>query len=134
MQPELTQTFEPEDDDLDLDLKFPEHLFRSNIRNAISACAGDSDSLLGTTSDTTHLLLYHFASLIAKLHVANSLAEVRAAAAPFAKLSAGFRAKLEGGEVRLPYMGKGLDRVVSEIEQRATAVADVLQSTNHGGE
>ena len=103
-----------------------------HIRSAIQSNAGDTLSLLGTTSDATQLLLYGFTTLIAKLHTANSLAEVREAAAPFAELSAGFLAKVEGGEVKLPFMVKGLDSVVSDIEQRATAVAEVLQSTTNG--
>ena len=103
-----------------------------HIRSAIQSNAGDTLSLLGTTSDATQLLLYGFTTLIAKLHTANSLAEVREAAAPFAELSAGFLAKVEGGEVKLPFMVKGLDSVVSDIEQRATTVAEVLQSTTNG--
>ena len=96
------------------------------IRQKIQQQAGDNHSLLGTTSDATHLLLYGFTSLIAKLHNANSLADVKEAAAPFAELSADFQARLENGEIKLPFMDKGLDMVVDDIERRATAVADVL--------
>jgi hypothetical protein len=126
MEPELAQPIALADDDVDQ--KFPEQVLKSNVRNAISAQAGDTESLLGTTADATQLLLYGFATLIVKLHTANSLAGVREAAAPFADLSAGFLAKVEAGEARLPFMDKGLETVVSEIEQRATAVAEVLQS------
>lgn len=96
------------------------------VRSGIEKSVGDNASLLGTTSDATHLLLYGFTSLIAKLHNANSLADVKEAAAPFAELSAGFQERLENGEVKLPFMDKGLDVVVGDIERRATVVADVL--------
>jgi len=37
-----------------------------------------------------------------------------------------FLAKVDSGEIRLPYMDKGIDSVMTEIEQRATKVSDVL--------
>ena len=110
----------------------PEHLIKQRIRDAVHAQAGDPESMLGTTADATQLLLYSFTTLIAKLHTANSLAEVRQAAAPFADLSADFIAKIDAGEVKLPFMNKGLESVVGDIEQRATAVAKVLESTTDG--
>ena len=103
-----------------------------DIRSQISSAVGDTESLLGTTADATQLLLYGFTTLSAKLHTAKSRAAVREAAAPFAELSAGFLAKVESGEVKLPFMAKGLESVVIDIEQRATAVAEVLQSTTNG--
>lgn len=119
-----------EEADYNIELEAEEK--RSVIRQQISKTAGDNATLLGTTSDATQLLFYGFTSLIAKLNTANSLAEVRAAAAPFADLSAGFLTKVEDGEVKLPFMIKGLDSVVSDIEQLATAVAVVLQSATNG--
>ena len=111
----------------------PEHLVRQRIRDAVHAAAGDPESLIGTTADATQLLLYGFTTLITKLHTAKSLAEVREAAAPFADLSASFLAKLDADEVKLPFMVKGLESVVSDIEKRATAVTEVLQSLPKGG-
>lgn len=101
---------------------------KSAIRQKIAAKAGDEASLLGTTSDAAALAIYGLAALVAKLSTANSLAEVRDAAAPFAALSADFLAKVESGEVKLPFMLKGLDTVVTDIETRATAVSDALKS------
>jgi len=101
----------------------------SIVRQKIQQTAGDTDRLLGTTSDTTHLLLYGFATLIASLHSANafnSLSKLREATAPFANLSSDFLAKVESGAVKLPFIGKGLENVIAEIEQRATAVAEVF--------
>lgn len=102
------------------------------VRKAIAEKAGDEASLLGTTSDAAALAIYGLASLVAKLATANSLAEVREAAEPFAQLSAGFLAKVESGEVVLPFMLKGLDNTVAEIETRATAVSGALQSAQKG--
>ena len=73
----------------------------------------------------------------AKLSTAQSIAEVRDAAAPFAALSAGFLQKVNPenpteGEVVLPFMLKGLDQVVADIEMRATAVSDALQTAQNG--
>ena len=35
---------------------------------------------------------------------------------------------IESGQVKLPFMAKGLESVMADIEQRATAVTDVLTS------
>lgn len=106
---------------------------KSETRQKIAARAGDEASLLGTTSDAASLAIYGLASLVAKLATANSLAEVRDAAAPFAALSADFLAKVESGEVKLPFMLKGLETVVADIETRATAVSDALTQAQKGG-
>ena len=99
---------------------------KEDIRSQIEQNAGDDASLLGTTSDATQLLLYGFCQLVAALHKADSLADVRKAAKPFAGLAAGFLGKVESGEVKLPFQAKGLEKVVGEIEHRATAVTEVL--------
>ena len=96
------------------------------LRTQIHSKVADVESLLGTTSDGVQLLLVAFSQLVVALNNANSLADVRAAAAPYHDLASGFLAKVESGEVKLPYQSKGLDTVVGEIENRATAVAKVL--------
>ena len=110
---------------------------KANIRQKIYENAGDEASLLSTTSDAASLAIFGLASLVAKLSTAQSLAEVREAAAPFAAFSAGFLAKINTenpteGEVVLPFMLKGLDSVVADIETRATAVSAALQSAQKG--
>lgn len=105
---------------------------RQIIRARINKDAGDTESLLGTTADGAQLAIYGLAAICAKLASANSLAEVREAVEPFAQLSAGFLAKVESGEVVLPFMLKGLDATVAEIETRATAVSDALQAAQKG--
>ena len=96
------------------------------IRSGIDKNAGDTASMIGTTTDATQLLLFGFATLIKNLNTASSIAEVRQAAAPFDDLATGFLSKVESGEVKLPFQQKGISTVVSDIENRATAVADVL--------
>ena len=82
--------------------------------------------LLGTTRDTALLTLVHLATLAKALSEAQSLAEVRAAAAPLATLSATLLADIDAEEVRLPFKLKGEAKVLAEIGTRATAVAAVL--------
>ena len=96
------------------------------LRQQISTSAGDTDSLLGTTNDGIQLLLHAFAQLTVGLHQASSLAQLREAAEPFNELATQFLAKVDSGEVRLPYIDKGRESVMAEIEQRATKVADIL--------
>lgn len=103
---------------------------RETVRQNIFARAGDRDSILGTTADGAQLLLYGFASLVAALNKANSLADVREAAAPFADLATSFLAKVESGDVKLPFQAKGMENVVADIETRATAVADALSESS----
>lgn len=113
--------------------EFNANVARQKVRAAIASKAGDQASLLGTTADGAQLAIYGLAALVAKLSTANSLVEVREAAEPFAQLSAGFLAKVESGEVVLPFMLKGLNNTVAEIETRATAVSGALQSAQKGG-
>jgi len=96
------------------------------IRQTIAEQAGDQQTILGTTADATQLLLYALCTLTTKLHKANSLAEVREATATIEPMATVFLAKVASGEVKLPFMAKGLDSVVNDIEIRATAVAGVL--------
>lgn len=99
------------------------------VRGKINTQVADTDSLLGTTADGVQLLLFAFSQLTVGLHQANSLAEVREAAAPFNALATDFLAKVSSGEVKLPFQAKGLDSVVEDIEVRATAVTDVLMNS-----
>ncbi len=99
---------------------------KSHVRQKIASNAGDFPSILGTTADATQILLFGLASLVAKLSTANSLAEVRESAAPFAAISDDFLGKVQAGEVRLPFQVKGTEGVIMDIETRATAVADAL--------
>lgn len=105
---------------------------KSQIRQQINNTAGDTLSLLGTASDGAQLLLFHFATLIKGLHSAQSLEEIRAAAAAFEPVAISFLAKVEADDVKLPFLVKGEAAVMAEIEARATSVSDAL-NTAHGG-
>jgi len=103
---------------------------RNNLRAGIDAAAGDIPSLLGTTADGAQLVIYHLAVLATELSTAQSLAEVRSAAAPFATLTAAFLEKIESGEIKLTALLKGEGNVIAEIESRATAVSEVLEEVS----
>ena len=104
---------------------------RARRRTRIANDAGDTLSLLGTTSDGAHLLLIHMARLATALKTAQNLAEVRAAAAPFADLMEAYLAKLDAdpATAKLPYAVKpgGEAAALEEIETRATAVAQAFE-------
>ncbi len=103
---------------------------RTKTRVLITENAGDTDSVLGTTTDATHLLLFSFSQLVAALNTANTLAEVRAAAEPFSGLANRLIEKVDTGDIKLPYQHKELDSVLTEIEQRATMTTNVLVTPN----
>ncbi len=116
----------------DYDIELSGDEIRSSIRKDISAKAGDTQAILGTTADATQLLLYALCTITAKLNKATSLAEVREATAEIEPMATAFLAKVATGKVKLPFMAKGLDSVVNDIETRATAVANVLAATKVG--
>ena len=103
---------------------------RVRKRARIAEDAGDTLSLLGTTSDGALLLLIHMARFVTAVKAAPNLAAVKAAATPFADLMEAYLAKLDADEptAKLPYAVKpgGEAAALLEIETRATAVADAL--------
>ncbi|KUI98984.1 hypothetical protein [Vibrio sp. MEBiC08052] len=96
------------------------------IRSDIAQTAGDSLSLLGTTSDVALLLLFEVAKMAQDIHSATSLEDVKEAAKPINDLFNSLVMKVNNGEVKLPYLEKGIDVVMNEIEQRSTLVTDAL--------
>ncbi|WP_462171138.1 hypothetical protein [Pseudoalteromonas xiamenensis] len=101
---------------------------RASIRQQVSSEVADSDSLLGTTSDTVHLLLNELSGFINKLATAQSLAEMRASATSLQMAIGHIEAKVSSGELQFPYQTKGLDTVNAEITARATGVNTILTS------
>jgi len=99
---------------------------KKRVRAKIKQQAGDAATLLGVTTDTSQLLLHSFATLSTQLSTANSLADVRHAAQPFAELFASFLQKVGSGDVKLPFVGKGVEVVINDIETKATCVTNVL--------
>jgi len=99
---------------------------RTAIRARIRSTAGDNASLLGTTSDAAALLLYEMAKMAAEINAAGTVAEIKAAAQPFADLTAPFLAAVADGSVKLPVLIKGEAAALAEMQTRATAVAAAL--------
>ncbi|MDJ0827755.1 MAG: hypothetical protein QNJ16_19890 [Rhodobacter sp.] len=99
---------------------------KRQVRSSIRRTAGDDASLLGTTADCTALLLYEMAKMAATIAGAGTVAEIKAAAQPFADLTAPFLAAVEDGSVKLPVLIKGEATALAEIQTRATAVADAI--------
>ncbi|MCF2856469.1 hypothetical protein L1286_03215 [Pseudoalteromonas sp. SMS1] len=97
-------------------------------RSRIHYAVADSDSLIGTTSDTAHLLLVEFAKLTKAIAAATTLEEVKAAAQPSADLFAPLLDKQIANQLTFPYQYKGIDNVFGEISARAQGVADIIQS------
>lgn len=103
------------------------------IRARIEATAGDTLSLLGTASDGAALTLVGLARLAKGLSEATTMAEVNAAAQPFASLTASFLAAIEDGSLVLPAILKTEEAVLAEVATRAAAVTAAL-TANEGGE
>ncbi|BBN81928.1 hypothetical protein PA25_19130 [Pseudoalteromonas sp. A25] len=95
-------------------------------RGQIKINVADHESLLGTVSDTCHILLVEFAKLTTKLAEATSLEEVKGAASESNSIIGQFAQKTEQGIVTFPYQQKGIDNVVQEIEARALGVSEIL--------
>ena len=128
-----------EDNDLsadDVTITWSDEETKAKKRTRIAEDAGDTLSLLGTTSDGAHLLLIHMARFATAVKAAPNLAAVKAAATPFADLMEPYLAKLDADEptARLPYAVKpgGEAAALEEIETRATAVADALHPPEAG--
>ena len=107
---------------------------RARRRTRIADDAGDTPSLLGTTSDGAHLLLIHMARLATALKSAQNIAAVRAAATPFADLVEAYLERLDAEEptAKLPYAVKpgGEAAALLELEARATAVAEAFEEAD----
>ncbi|OCQ18958.1 hypothetical protein A7985_22505 [Pseudoalteromonas luteoviolacea] len=96
-------------------------------RSRIHYAVADSDSLLGTTSDTVHILLVEFAKLSKAIVAATSLEEVKAAAKPSADMFAPLLDKHLANQLTFPYQHKDITRVYDEISTRAQGVADIIK-------
>ena len=70
----------------DVTIQWSEAEQKAKKRARIADDAGDTLSLLGTTSDGAHLLLIHMARFLTAVKTAPNLAAVKAAATPFADL------------------------------------------------
>ncbi|KID58266.1 hypothetical protein JF50_06195 [Pseudoalteromonas luteoviolacea] len=96
-------------------------------RSRIHYEVADADSLIGTTSDTTHMILVEFAKLTQAISTATSLDDVKLAASQSASLFAPIVEKHNADQLTFPYQHKGTDSVFAEIEARAQGVADIIK-------
>ncbi|KZN65740.1 hypothetical protein N473_11995 [Pseudoalteromonas luteoviolacea CPMOR-1] len=100
---------------------------KAEQRSRIHYEVADADSLIGTTSDTTHMILVEFAKLTQAISTAASLDEVKSAASQSASLFAPIVEKLNADQLAFPYQHKGTETVLAEIEARAQGVADIIK-------
>jgi diphthamide synthase (EF-2-diphthine--ammonia ligase) len=99
---------------------------RSRKRTAIAQSAGDTDSLLGTTSDALQILLYQMAMMAESLAKATSLQQMREAAEPFHLLTSFFVDQVASGDVKLTFQEKGVKPILRDVGVRSTAIYDVI--------
>jgi len=104
----------------------PDYYRKAKLREQITATAGDTESLLGTTTDCAHLVLVGLSELVAGLSTANSLAEIRQAATGLNELLSEFLQRVQGNQLKLPYIDKGFTTTLTDITHRAQAVSDVI--------
>jgi len=110
---------------------------RDMKRRRIDAMAGDTQSLLGTTSDAASLALLGVIGLMYALTEETSystyrrrLTDVLEDLAPGRDLRAiatDFLDQIKAGSIRVPLLEKGFDTVLAEISARSTAVAEALE-------
>lgn len=105
------------------------------VREAIQRDAGDTLSLLGTTSDAATIAVLVGACVMASLDE-DTFAKFRAKASGYMNAISGdhnpteiaqaFLASLAAGEVRLPALEKGIVPVLAEVTARGNAVAEAI--------
>ncbi len=101
---------------------------RNEIRQKITQDVGDQQTQLGITTDAVTLALVGMAGLISGLSKAQSLSEVRAATEDLLPFADMLLAKLDSGDVKLPYETKGLgaEKAAEEVLTNMTAVANSM--------
>lgn len=115
----------------------PDYYKRQHIREEIYSAAGDLESLVGTLSDTVHVLLVSFSRLVTQLNHAVNLAEIRAAAEPLKIRFESLEQSIEAKTLQFPYQIKSIEEVIHEIIKRASAISRVFilhQGEQGGGE
>lgn len=113
---------------LDPTLEQPAYYEKAKIRQDIYQAAGDLESLIGTLSDTVHLLLVGFIDLVNQLHHATSLAEVRGASELLQQRFATISQKIDTKALQFPYQIKSIEGVIDEIIERAHNVTEVFKT------
>ncbi|OCQ18984.1 hypothetical protein A7985_22450 [Pseudoalteromonas luteoviolacea] len=101
---------------------------RAVVRTQLEQQVADTESLLGTTSDTVHLLLNELSAFVNKLSAAQTLAEMRASTESLKTAIGGVETKVTNGELSFPYQTKGQSDVMTDIIARANGVDAVLKA------
>lgn len=98
-------------------------------RAAIAAGVGDTDSVLGTASDTAQFLLVEFASLVTKIAGAKDLNAVKEAAKASADKLSKLNTAVQRGEVVFPFQTKdgGEAAILQEIADKASLTSSALK-------
>lgn len=102
---------------------------KRRVRAAIATGVGDTESILGDTSDTAQFLLVEFAGLVTRIASAKNLEEIKTAAKVSAEKLSKLNAAVSRGEVVFPFQAKegGESAVLNEITEKANLVASVLK-------
>jgi len=101
---------------------------RSLIRKKIKKSGEDSESLLGTTTDAVHLLMYHFAKLTLAINSASNIEELKASSAGFNDLAQSFINQIDSGDTKLPFNTKTGEKVIEDLGARATIINNAISS------
>lgn len=109
---------------------------RDKVRRDIATGAGDTLSMLGTTSDAAAIATLGIAALTVAVASSSDYAKFKTAFMgalqklagdhDMVEISGSFLAKIEAGEVIIPAMAKGMGEVIADIETRSTAVSQAL--------
>jgi len=110
----------------DFTVSYSSDEIKGHVRRSIADHAGDTESLLGTTADGAQLALFMLAELIKSISDANDLDDLKSKLEPRLQLAEKHLKAIEEGSVIPTFAVKGVDSVVGDIEQRATAVSLVL--------
>jgi hypothetical protein len=109
---------------------------KAGVRRNIERDAGDTLSLLGTTSDAATIAVLVGACFMASLDETTSYSAFRTKATAYmaaisgphdpTEIAQAFLASLAAGEVRLPALEKGIVEVLDEVKTRGNAVAQAI--------
>ena len=100
---------------------------KHEMREVIKEKVGDTETLLGTTSDGTQLALYMLAELLEAINTATTLDDLKTAIHPRLPLAQQYLAGVADGTVVPTFIVKGVDAVVADVKERSTEVSNVLK-------
>lgn len=111
----------------EIEAKIAKETARITLRHKICNRVADEGSLLGCTSDISHLLLAELSVFVNKLSQAQSLSEMRASTDSLKSVIGDIESKIASEEVVFPYQVKGKLASIEEALDRATEVSTLLK-------